>query len=694
MKKMLIVTALLTLTLVCASCMIVLSSNGQTGSNDQEGSVDQDISDDPVLGSSSDPVKIELGNSVYGEYYSDSHQLRICGSGATYDFNNMPSSLIFNALRISTQSVVIEYGVTEITGLFKDYKNLEKVLIWPNIKIGSHTFDGCSSLKEIDFQKMTYIGDYAFSGCKSLEKVYADKATSIGAYAFNDCESIRILDVSNATTIGHHAFKDCSSIRLIEELNVSRVESGVFMGCLSLRFVNFVQPVNYFGDDAFHTCASLLRIPFETPDNDTISVGPHAFDGCLYLSSFPFDKVEYIGDGAFRSCSRLTELNLPVCTHIGSGAFRGSGIVTAVLNKSIDVIGETTFERSGLKSIEFQGKVVIKDNAFRHCGNLESVNMENVKSLGSHSFEGTKLTSISFNSDVKYISESAFEGCSSLKSIEFNSIVDIGNRAFYKSALSDVPLQYIRNIGSYAFAECDNIKTLDFPKTGYVKISIQDHAFMNCNIEQLEIGDSVDYIGNEAFFNDKNPMLSRIVLGNGLKSIDAHAFGYDILDTHGRKIVDAKDLNGKILVKNGASYTAYTKALVDIGENIIFSYGNEMHSNEKVYLGVGEEIVFGFDHKAGYKYVLTINGEVVENSGMFQRWIVTGDAEFRVEYIPLFKQQSSQSDMNEIDSYSLPNVTIDNSPSMENWTLSSNLNPMLPSNEFKHAYSFPQAKSY
>ena len=61
--------------------------------------------------------------------------------------------------------------------------------------IGSHAFDGCSSLQSIIIPEgVTVINDYSFQNCTSLASIeLPQNLESIGRYAFDYCNSLAVV---------------------------------------------------------------------------------------------------------------------------------------------------------------------------------------------------------------------------------------------------------------------------------------------------------------------------------------------------------------------------------------------------------------------------------------------------------------------------------------------------------------------
>lgn len=116
----------------------------------------------------------------------------------------------------------VEINGSEIfEGTFKGCTSLNGVTTKAeSLIIGKSAFDGCTSLKEELFKKVTEIGEGAFKGCTSL-----GKSTD---YAIGN------LDLSNVTKIDESAFDGCTEMTTLT-LNASIVPANkAFNGCSKL----------------------------------------------------------------------------------------------------------------------------------------------------------------------------------------------------------------------------------------------------------------------------------------------------------------------------------------------------------------------------------------------------------------------------------------------------------------------------
>lgn len=82
-------------------------------------------------------------------------------------------------------------------------------------EIGSHAFDYCLSLQEIDCRNVTSLGESAFIGCQQLYVVDLRNLANVSRNAFINCH-IRYLDIRKATIIGAAALQANYGLILID----------------------------------------------------------------------------------------------------------------------------------------------------------------------------------------------------------------------------------------------------------------------------------------------------------------------------------------------------------------------------------------------------------------------------------------------------------------------------------------------
>ena len=165
---------------------------------------------------------------------------------------------------------------------------------------------------------------------------------------------------------------------------------------------------------------------------------------------------------------------------------------TLRLPESVISIGEGAFANlEGLRTIIIPSTVKrIEANAFRNNNTLETVIMEE-KENNDGTIEG-----------VEYIGSQAFRECSNLKTVKMaNSVKEMDGQVFYNDKnLQDINIsKNLTAICNYMFTSCINLINIDIPKG--VK-TIDAKAFYSCtNLEKIKIPSTLETIDGTAFNN-------------------------------------------------------------------------------------------------------------------------------------------------------------------------------------------------
>jgi hypothetical protein len=121
----------------------------------------------------------------------------------------------------------------------------------------------------------------------------------------------------------------------------------------------------------------------------------------------------------------------------------------------------------------------IDDDAFRYNRNLRSVVCHNrVLKVGKWAFGNCRSLERVKMPGVKIIEDYAFYECSSLTHVEFDTLETVGDTVFFR---------------------CTSLRWVKMPK---VK-AIGKIAFMNSGVEDAELGEDLETIGNGAFWSSK-----------------------------------------------------------------------------------------------------------------------------------------------------------------------------------------------
>ena len=283
------------------------------------------------------------------------------------------------------------------------------------------------------------------------------------------------------------------------------------------------------GMSAFEECETLVSISIA----DTVTkIDEYAFS--VYEGESKLNKVLFspnsqlisIEWAAFCGCTKLKNISLPA---------------------TLEVLNGACFDDSGIESLTIPKNVsYIYDNICYGCDNLSSLLVEDGNTV-YHSqnnciidtyektlIQGCKTSIIPDDGSVIYIGYGAFYGISTLTNISIpNTILDIGDNAFCESGLTSITISdSVISIQNYAFAYCDNLKTLNVGKS-------LSYLGMHGVFERAGIESIVVDVNNSKYHSENNCMIETatetLVLGcknsiiptdGSVRVIGANAFAY------------------------------------------------------------------------------------------------------------------------------------------------------------------------
>jgi hypothetical protein len=232
------------------------------------------------------------------------------------------------------------------------------------------------------------------------------------------------------------------------------------------------------------------------------NIGSSAFDGCSGIIEKE-NGVNYVDKWAVgfdRTVSSVTLRDNTV--GIADTAFRmATGLGSIELPSSVEIIGSYAFAYSGITSIEIPSSAInIQFDAFTGCDALDSITVE----------EGNSKYHSTGNCVIETESRTLVFGLKNCVIPNDDSVTSIGACAFLNSDIESINIP--NNITSIGFAAFCNskIKSIDIPDS---VTSIDDYAFQACfYLESVTIGKGVTSIGYNAF--NPNPSLKSVIFKN------------------------------------------------------------------------------------------------------------------------------------------------------------------------------------
>lgn len=304
--------------------------------------------------------------------------------------------------------------------------------------------------------------------------------------------------------------------------------------------------------------------------------------------------------------------NLPV-KEIASEAFAYKNwLISVAIPSSITKIGAGAFNSSALKTVYYDAVEIEELNAknwvFYKADADQSIDIyfgKHVKSVPSRLFFPLAtdpsvtcvVNNVYFATDsvVESIGDYAFYKLSNLTSTSLPSTVkSIGKYAFYESAITEIDLQNVENVGDYAFAfsklshvkTSANLKTIgegafaynyslsDIDLRNTQVTVINDFTFKKCtNLEVALLSDNVTSIKEEAFSSCQ--ALRQFYAPAMLKSIGLKAF----MDNINLKSIY---LNKELVTLGDYAFSNATnleKLYIDSSKISDLQYGNNVFAN-------------------------------------------------------------------------------------------------------------------
>ena len=349
----------------------------------------------------------------------------------------------------------------------------------------------------IDGKPVVSIGDRAFVLCDGLTKItISDGVKYIGDWAFQSCTKVTSIELPDSVQYLGAAFDDCQSLTSITIPRDAEFHTfPIFRGCTALKSINV--------DSTSKLYTSENGVLFSKSKSELIAYPAGKADSSYTIPS----GVKKVGFYSFENCTNLKSINIP---------------------SSVTSIDADAFENcTNLKSINIPSSVTSIDaDAFENCSGLISINVDkankNYSSVNGVLFNKSKTklilypagkadSSYTIPSGVTEIGSYSFADCSNLKSINIPSSVT--------------------SIGSSAFANCSGLTNVTIPN-GVKRIEF--YTFLNCsNLSAISLPDSINYISSYAFEgtayykNESNWENGALYIGNAL--VAAKHYGDDEL---------------------------------------------------------------------------------------------------------------------------------------------------------------------
>ena len=392
-------------------------------------------------------------------------------------------------------------------------------------KISEKAFEQTKGLKKIIIPEGVILnGDSIFIGCSSLEEAVLPsdlKELPEGTFYNTGLKSITLpdgLEVIGKAALGSN--RSLKSITLPDSLKV--IGSNALSGSYSLNSITLPDGLEIIGSNAFYH-SGLTEIVI--PDSVT-TIDQSAFYNCVDLLSIALGKgLQNIEQDAFKDCVALFEVYNLSALEITSGSKDNGGVGYYAKDIYDTLSAASKIERAS------DGYVFYNDDGeysliAYDADKKEVVLPEEYKgksyAIASAFYYKTTLEKIVIPNSITSLPADIFNGSINLKEVVLpGSLTAIPDRAFYGCyALTKItPGEAISEIGKEAFA-FSGVEELEF---GDALKNIGDQAFFYCgSLRYVDLGDGVESIGAGAFKQCK--MLNKIIIPVSVKTIGIEAF--------------------------------------------------------------------------------------------------------------------------------------------------------------------------
>ena len=484
-------------------------------------------------------------------YNEEDKSLSFEGVGAIPDYSST-SDRPWNELDV--ESVAIGDGITAIGNLaFCSYESLKSVTLPDGLeKIGNEAFYLCTALESVTLpESLKSIGEAAFDQCVSLKEItFPEGLEEIGARAFYCCENLETASVITAQKLGANIFDGCEKLTEIKFADsIKDIPDAICSGCTALSEVTLPESLRSVGDGAFELCLSLKSV---TIPPAVMKIGEKAFGyGKKGAKIDGFEISAYSGtcgsEYAEKNSFAIKNLGNPSYGRCGDDAIwsYNAGTKTLTVSGSGATYDYSKENKPAFSAYTIENIIIGSDityiGAYIFCdcvliGMLDLYNCTALTAVGEKAFFNcTGVTFVKANEKLSSIGEKAF-GYSALSDDEDYTeyVILIGaensetqkyadNNDFTFFTYEDFP-GFEGKCGDSAKWEYDPVTfTLKITGDGAVYnyteetgfppfieymiydleiedgiTSLGDFSFLNCNIDFVEIPDSVTHIGEYA----------------------------------------------------------------------------------------------------------------------------------------------------------------------------------------------------
>ena len=420
---------------------------------------------------------------------------------------------------------------------------------------------------------VVFIGDTAAFGAAITSLTLPASVEKIGDEAFQDCEQLQTITfLGSIKEIGHSTFRGCHSLnRVTIPEGLKKISASAFSSCTGLRSVTIPKSVTMIEWGAFEACDALLDVYYagSKADWEQILIVGGGNDS-LWNAAIHYDGS--------------TTVLVPDVVVLGEAKANAEGVVVA-WEKATNAAWYNVYRKDAVNT-RWTVIATVRNTSYTDSdveeGATYTYTVRGVASDGKTLSPDYDTTGVSVKVDAE--PENLGRGNCGAGGVNDSSVRWIltsdgtmtisGTGAMAMWEAEEYPWLELRDqirsvvirtgvttVGSYAFSDCNNLETVEFPNT---LTTIGEGAFMNSHLRDVVIPDSVRTIESNAFAGCG--MMSRLSLGSGLTTIGDFAFEWC------SPSVRISEDNRAFVMEDGALFNAGKTKLIRFFSDWVTSY--------------------------------------------------------------------------------------------------------------------------
>ncbi|MBQ9792712.1 MAG: leucine-rich repeat protein [Clostridia bacterium] len=431
-------------------------------------------------------------------------------------------------------------------GTFRDCANLSQVVLPNSVDtLAGYSFANCVSLTDLtQFSNIINLWSGCFSNIGITSLSFWDNLNFIEGHVFERCKNLVNINFEKykLNTITSSMFADCSN--LSGELTIPKTISTISI--YAFTNTGFSSIVYQDGESleiknsAFSKMRNLKTVTIEATSlklNEKIFNDVSTITDLVLSSGYITVLDEYNKEKPI-SLSHLfgtttdfynQNSNLFNTVEVDSGTSKGIvqvNVPNSLINLTLkNTVATAGYSSSTLKTFSADSNLTtIYSDAFKNCANLTNVNIPNLLVAFDYAFYNcTKLSAINL-SNILRVDSYAFYNCTSLTGdLSLPDSKGIYGYAFSKTNIESISFGEETDFhGSKIFADCVNLKSVDFSLISNTSADLPQYIFENCTGLTTINLDNINGVYDYAFKGCSN--ITEIDLGSTLTSLSANAF--------------------------------------------------------------------------------------------------------------------------------------------------------------------------